>query len=247
MNNFRLGSHMRFLLLKDRFSKYINLRILDVGCNYGEIEKFLSAQNQVYAIDTDKSAIALAKKITKSANFKLASATDIPYPNNHFDVILCLSVLEHIKNDKKAISEIKRVLKPGGELILTIPNKDFQLIPSYIGYGIKIINKIFKKKFPSSDKQYVHFGTEGIGHVRQGYSLRQLKEILTEAGFKILSSRTYWHGPTRLGYLLLVPLIKSGFLGEKLAKILFTPFFWLDHILPDDRGDILEVVNKVSN
>lgn len=244
MNHFRLGSHMRFLLLKERFSKYVNLRILDVGCNYGEIEKFLAMQNQVHAIDTDKSAIVLAKKITKSANFKLASATDIPYQNNYFDVVLCLSVIEHIKDDKKAISELKRVLKHGGEVILTAPNKNFQLIPSLIGYGIKTINKIFKKKFPVSDRQYVHFGTEGIGHVRQGYSLHQLKEILTGAGFKIQSCWTYWHPPTRIGYLLLVPFIKSGILGEYLAKIFFWPFFLLDKFIKDERGDILIIARK---
>lgn len=47
--------------------------------------------------------------------------TDIPFPDNHFDVILCNHVLEHIPDDKKAMSELYRVLKPGGWAILQVP------------------------------------------------------------------------------------------------------------------------------
>lgn len=45
----------------------------------------------------------------------------IPFPENHFDVVLCNHVLEHVQNDIKAMSEIHRVLKPGGFAILQVP------------------------------------------------------------------------------------------------------------------------------
>jgi SAM-dependent methyltransferase len=44
-----------------------------------------------------------------------------PFEENHFDVVLCNHVLEHVQNDIKAMSEIKRVLKPGGWAILQVP------------------------------------------------------------------------------------------------------------------------------
>jgi len=47
--------------------------------------------------------------------------TDIQYPDNHFDVILCNHVLEHIPDDGKAMRELLRVLKPGGWAILQVP------------------------------------------------------------------------------------------------------------------------------
>lgn len=46
---------------------------------------------------------------------------DIPFPENTFDVVLCNHVLEHVRDDIRAMSEIRRVLKPGGFAILQIP------------------------------------------------------------------------------------------------------------------------------
>ena len=47
--------------------------------------------------------------------------TQIDYPDNTFDCILCNHVLEHVPNDLKAMQEIERVLKPGGWAILQVP------------------------------------------------------------------------------------------------------------------------------
>jgi SAM-dependent methyltransferase len=47
--------------------------------------------------------------------------TDIRYPNDHFDVIYCSHVLEHVRNDRRAMSELYRVLKKSGWAILLVP------------------------------------------------------------------------------------------------------------------------------
>ncbi len=52
---------------------------------------------------------------------------EIPFPENHFDVVLCNHVLEHVNDDIKAMSEILRVLKPGGYAILQVPF--FETVP----------------------------------------------------------------------------------------------------------------------
>jgi ubiquinone/menaquinone biosynthesis C-methylase UbiE len=46
---------------------------------------------------------------------------EIPYPDNSFDLVFASHVLEYVKNDKKAINEIKRVLRPGGLAFLPVP------------------------------------------------------------------------------------------------------------------------------
>lgn len=52
---------------------------------------------------------------------KNINVLDIPYEENHFDLLICNHVLEHIPDDQKAMKEILRVLKPGGKAILQVP------------------------------------------------------------------------------------------------------------------------------
>ena len=51
--------------------------------------------------------------------------TDINFGNDYFDFIICSHVLEHVQDDRKAMSELFRVLKPGGEAILQVPTSKY--------------------------------------------------------------------------------------------------------------------------
>lgn len=246
MNYFRLGSFMRLLLLKNKFSSYENKKILDIGCNYGEIARVLSRYNQVTGIDTDIKALNHAKEYCLDAKFIQASAVKLPFGRNSFDVVICLSVLEHIKEDQKVLREISRVLKKNGELILTVPDKNFRLISSPMGIFIKLVNKLFKSDFPSSDEEYVHFGTEGVGHVRRGYETRNIKKMLKKEKLKIVFSKSYWHFPARTGYIILMPLMKHRLIKIGLAKFIFRIFFLIDDFFKDDKGDNFIVAQKTG-
>ena len=57
----------------------------------------------------------------RSLNMVRIDITDIQYPENSFDVIICSHVLEHVTSDRKAMAELYRVLKPGGWAILQVP------------------------------------------------------------------------------------------------------------------------------
>lgn len=57
----------------------------------------------------------------KFVNAIHADITDIPFEDNSFDTLICIHVLEHIQDDRKAIQEIHRVLKKGGKAILAVP------------------------------------------------------------------------------------------------------------------------------
>lgn len=246
MVHFRLGSYLRFLLLKDKIGSFRNCKILDAGCNYGEIAKVLVGNNKVFGIDTDESVIQIAKKTVKQARFTKASVTKIPFPDKYFDVVICLSVLEHIRDDQKALGEISRVLTHDGELVLTISNKNASLVPFYLSPIIKLFNRFFKTAFPVSQNEFVHFGKEGIGHVRQGYSRTQIENMLRQEKLVIISYKTYWHFPTRLTYLFLTPLLKNGILTERLVKFMFRAFFTLDKVFKDEKGDCLIIANKIK-
>ena len=52
---------------------------------------------------------------------EIANVTDLKYEDNTFDAVFCIAVLEHVYDYKKAISEMRRVLSPNGQLILSVP------------------------------------------------------------------------------------------------------------------------------
>lgn len=108
-------------------------RLLDVGCDKGFFTiKYLRKANKVYAIDPSHESICLARKNSKKIIFKIAFAEKIPFPDSFFDVVVITDAFEHVNNEKKTISEIYRVLKPGGKLIFSVPYKGlFRFLDSF--------------------------------------------------------------------------------------------------------------------
>ena len=116
-----LGSVAREKLIEKEFLKIKKDQVfLEVGCAQGYyLSKALKQTKKVFGIDVIDEFIVAAKKT--GANVKVASATKLPYKNNSYDIVLCTETLEHVKDWEKAVSEIKRVLRPKGHAIITIP------------------------------------------------------------------------------------------------------------------------------
>lgn len=89
-------------------------RALDVGCRDGYWSEKLKARGyDVVAIDIEPQYLgALA----------LDANADLPFADDEFDLIWCSEVIEHLKNPVFSIGEFKRILKPGGSLVMTTPN-----------------------------------------------------------------------------------------------------------------------------
>lgn len=101
-------------------------KVLDVGCNSGEFMKMLIDKRgcEVYGIDV--SDIAVEECLKKNLNVLKADAEKIPYPDNTFDYVTLMEVLVHVFDPQKVLSEIKRVLKPGGVLLGSAPHKNLE-------------------------------------------------------------------------------------------------------------------------
>jgi SAM-dependent methyltransferase len=89
--------------------------LLDVGCGTKPYSSLFLVDEYV-GLDID-SEISRRRGIAE----KLYDGTRFPFDSQHFDVVLCNQVLEHVFNPDEFISELHRVLKPGGQLILTVP------------------------------------------------------------------------------------------------------------------------------
>lgn len=100
-----------------------NPKILDIGCGTGETLSFLHKtfpKASLWGIDKSSMAVKLSKG-KGHKNITQATALNLPFKNNTFDLVLFLDVLEHIKDHTKALREAKRVLRKGGKIIITAP------------------------------------------------------------------------------------------------------------------------------
>lgn len=107
------------------FKSYLRGTILEVGCGIGNFTKMLIPYGKIYALDIDKTCIAKTKqKVKNSANIGFGDIENGLYffKNKRFDTIVCINVLEHIENDKKALSNMNKLLKRAGTLILLVPS-----------------------------------------------------------------------------------------------------------------------------
>ena len=107
--------------------KYIrakNLRVLDVGCGTGAIMEFVKRKGfVVFGIDVDQVALEYCR--SKGLEVGSGLATKIGFPDDTFDIVLALDVLEHVQVDREAVQEIQRILKKGGIFIASVPAHRF--------------------------------------------------------------------------------------------------------------------------
>lgn len=97
--------------------------IIDIGCRTGGLIEELSDKFRVVVgIDISRASIHEVRRRLRSGKFFVSDITDSSsLPKMLFDVAVCSDVLEHIKEDVKALENINRILKPKGHLIVTTP------------------------------------------------------------------------------------------------------------------------------
>ncbi len=168
-------TYWRIIRLIEKSQKsFRGKKVLDIGCGVGSLSFYLARLGAiVLGIDVSARAISLAKftqlhnKLSlKFLHSALTSADDKTVPvkfiPNGFDLIICVEVIEHIKNDKKFLSACYSKLNSGGKLILTTQSKDNFLVK--VGY------------FTKHD--------EKVGHLRRYYP-NELVKMLENEGFTV--------------------------------------------------------------
>lgn len=106
-------------------------RILDCGCGLGWMTKFFTelGASQVLASDLDRQRLARAQaELGSAVPFTAADILRLPYRDACFDGIALSEVLEHLADDRGALAEVRRVLKPGGVLAITVPNAAYPFL-----------------------------------------------------------------------------------------------------------------------
>ncbi|MDP3988039.1 MAG: class I SAM-dependent methyltransferase [Candidatus Levybacteria bacterium] len=112
-------------VVKKFIPKEKGVRVLDFGCGKGAVLAEILKINpnlKITGADTSEEALKTIKKRFKKYKFyKVQDGEKLPFERNTFDFILALDVLEHIYDTQNAFSELSRILKPDGKILITVP------------------------------------------------------------------------------------------------------------------------------
>ena len=144
----------------ERMLDYLKLppyaAILDVGCGTGGNFPMLARRGQLYAMDADPSALRLAASRGLAQLARGSLPRDFPFAQRRFDLVVMTDVLEHLDDDQDSLCAVRRSLKRGRWLLITVP----------------------ALRWLWSEHDATH-------HHRRRYAAAELRRLLTQSGFEI--------------------------------------------------------------
>jgi 2-polyprenyl-6-hydroxyphenyl methylase/3-demethylubiquinone-9 3-methyltransferase len=113
----------------DRHMDWAGKTVLDLGCAGGFMAEALTEKGaQVTGIDPAARAIdaarARARQVGQDITYDVGVGEALPYPDNSFDAVVCVDVLEHVQDLDQVTREVARVLKPGGMFLYDTINRN---------------------------------------------------------------------------------------------------------------------------
>lgn len=102
-------------------------RVLDAGCGVGYGSALLAdaGAREVVAVDKDKSIAAdVESSMPPNVAVEVGDVTQLEHPADSFDLVVCFEVIEHVPEPDAVLDELHRVLRPGGLLVVSTPNRD---------------------------------------------------------------------------------------------------------------------------
>lgn len=106
------------------FQRYVGgpgRRVLDLGCRDGALTRAYAEGNDVVGVDADRDALAAASELgieTRWADLD----EPLPFDEASFDVVVAGELLEHLRNPHALVTDVRRVLRPGGTFVASVPN-----------------------------------------------------------------------------------------------------------------------------
>jgi ubiquinone/menaquinone biosynthesis C-methylase UbiE len=153
-------------------------RILDIGCGVGAfVRRLREFSDEVYGTDID--AENVAKGADQVPNLGLAVGEAMPFRDETFDVILLHEVLEHVDDDVQTLRESRRILAPGGRIVVFCPNRmyPFETHGIFLGKRYVFGNIPLVGYLPDVARDRL------VPHAR-AYTAGQLRRVYRRAGLR---------------------------------------------------------------
>jgi len=128
-------------------------RVLDLGCRYGALTRAYAEGNEVTGVDVDREALAEAAKLGIETRWADVDEP-LPFEDASFDVVVAGELLEHVRDPAGLVGEAKRVLRPGGQLVASVPN----------AFRLKNRLRFLLGRKPEDDPTHLHmFSPDDVG------------------------------------------------------------------------------------
>jgi SAM-dependent methyltransferase len=132
----------------DLFRSYVGgpgRRVLDLGCRDGALTQAYVEGNEVVGVDADHDALAEAAKLGVETHWADLDEP-LPFESESFDVVVAGELLEHLRDPTRFASEVRRVLRPGGTFVASVPN----------AFRLKNRLRFLAGRKPESDPTHLH-------------------------------------------------------------------------------------------
>jgi SAM-dependent methyltransferase len=176
----RSGQRRRLAMIQVAAGDLASGKVLVDGCGVGSyLERLAGGARLTIGLDIELERAIEAHQ--KGAGVVCGNGEELPFPADHFDLVLSHEVIEHVGDDRAAMCEIFRVLRSGGRLILFCPNR---------GYPFETHGIYWRGKYRFGNIPLVNYLPRRLRdkltpHVKI-YSKRDLKELLTDLPFHII-------------------------------------------------------------
>lgn len=202
-------------------------RLLDVGCAYGFLTARLASERFAVGLEPLWEYLARARREHPRLLLVQGAAERLPVRDGAFDAVLMLDVLEHVADERRALDEVARVLRPGGRLVLSAPQRGV-----LAALDSQNLYDSLRRRVPSLPPREHEIGAH------RHYSVAEVRRLLAPS-FDLTTIRGSGLGwPELINLALLVVafgLARNARVFARLQHVYFVAYF-LDDVLPLGRA-----------
>jgi SAM-dependent methyltransferase len=207
----RAGQERRLKMIHDAAPNLDSAYVLENGCGIGVyVEKLRPLTRAVFGLDYDFERVAEGVERMRMDSVLICAASEhLPYPDNCFDLILSNEVIEHVHDDRAAVVEMVRVIKPGGRIALFCPNR---------WYPVETHGIYWRGEYHFGNKPFVNYLPDGLRnklapHVR-AYTAHGLRRLFAGLPVRIITHTRIFGGYDNL-------IARFGALGKLIRRVLY--------------------------
>lgn len=212
-------------------------KVLDIGCGSGVyMEEFFAMGFDCHGIDISAEMVETCKKRLRAAEFPdrvhlyQGEVEHLPFKDNEFDLVICIGVLGYLLRDEKALVEIKRIVKPGGYLLVNLTNMYSSSDADYVWR--KNLKALLSGSKAASDHPDYALPNEWMLKNRKfhfkSYNLWKYEPMIEHPNFRKIDAMTYGFEFRLLRKLKFVPeslLFSLELFFEKILRKIRIPYF----------------------